>query len=55
MYEPMIEKMHENIEKQQVVVRWISDLYVPEAAGVEMLDGRIKLKKVTKKRSWILL
>lgn len=40
MYEQMMEKLQENIEKQQVAVRQISDLDVPEVAGLEMLDGR---------------
>ena len=48
MYEQMMEKMHENIEKQQVAVRQISDMDVPEAAGLEMMDGRIQLTKLTK-------
>lgn len=48
MYEQMMEKMQENIEKQQVAVRQISDMDVPEAAGLEMLDGRIQLAKLTK-------
>ncbi|MFA9421969.1 MAG: recombinase family protein [Sedimentibacter sp.] len=48
MYEQMMEKMQENIEKQQVAVRQISDMDVPEAAGLEMLDGRIQLTKLTK-------
>jgi hypothetical protein len=29
-------------------VRWISDIDVPEAAGLEMMDGRIQLTKLTK-------
>jgi len=48
MYEQMMEKMQENIEKQQVAVRQISDMDVPEAAGLEMLEGRIQLTKLTK-------
>jgi hypothetical protein len=48
MYEQMMEKMHENNEKQQVVVRQISDLDVLEAAGLEKLDGRIQMTKLTK-------
>jgi len=48
MYEQMMEKMQENIEKQQAAVRKISDMDVPEAAGLEMLDGRIQLTKLTK-------
>lgn len=48
MYEQMMEKMQENIEKQQVAVRQISDMDVPEAAGLEMLDGRIQLTNLTK-------
>lgn len=48
MYEQMMEKMQENIEKQQVAVRQISDMDVPEAAGLEMLDGKIQLTKLTK-------
>ena len=48
MYEQMMEKMQENIEKQQVAVRKISDMDVPEAAGLEMLEGRIQLTKLTK-------
>ena len=48
MYEQMMEKMQENIDKQQVAVRQISDMDVPEAAGLEMLDGRIQLTKLTK-------
>ena len=48
MYEQMMEKMQENIEKQQTAVRKITDMDVPEAAGLEMLDGRIQLTKLTK-------
>ena len=48
MYEQMMEKMQENIEKQQVAVRQIADMDVPEAAGLEMLDGKIQLTKLTK-------
>ncbi|MEG2013724.1 MAG: hypothetical protein RR063_11065 [Anaerovoracaceae bacterium] len=48
MYEQMMEKMQENIEKQQAAVRQITDMDVPESAGLEMLDGRIQLTKLTK-------
>lgn len=34
--------------KQQVAVRQIADMDVPEAAGLEMLDGKIQLTKLTK-------
>lgn len=44
IYEQMMEKMQENIEKQQVAVRQISDMDVPEVADLEMLDGRIQLR-----------
>ncbi len=40
--------MQENIEKQQVAVRRNSDMDVPKAAGLEMLDARIQLTKLTK-------
>lgn len=48
MYEQMMEKMQENIEKQQVAVRQISDMDVLEVAGLEMLNGKIQLTKLTK-------
>ena len=48
MYEQMMNKMQENIEKQQVAVRQISDMDVAEAAGLERLDGRIQISKLTK-------
>ena len=48
MYEQMMEKMQENIKKQQVAVRQISNMDVPAASGLEMLDGKIQLTKLTK-------
>lgn len=48
MYKQMMEKMHENIEKQKVAVRQITDLDVPEVTGLAMLDGKIQLTKLTK-------
>lgn len=48
MYEQMMEKMQDNIEKQQVAVSQISDLDVPTAAGLEMMEGKIQLTKLTK-------
>ena len=48
MYEQMMEKMQDNIEKQQTAVRQITDMDVPEAAGLEMLEGKIQLTKLTK-------
>lgn len=48
MYEQLEEKLQENILKQQDAIKHITDLDVPEVAGLEMLDGKIQLKKLTR-------
>jgi hypothetical protein len=48
-YEQMMEKRQEDIEKQKIAVRQILDMDVPNAAGIEMFDGRIQLTKLTRK------
>ncbi|SCP98584.1 recombinase family protein [Anaerobium acetethylicum] len=55
IYEQMMEKMQENIEKQKVAVRQISDMDVPEAAGFEMLDGSMKLTKLNKEMAEVFV
>ena len=39
----MLERLQENIEKQRAAVTKMADVDVPEAAGLEMLEGKLKL------------
>ena len=43
IYEQMLERLQENIEKQRTVVAKMADVDVPEVAGLEMLDWQLKL------------
>ena len=43
IYEQMLERLHENIEKQRAAVTRMADVDVPEVAGLEMLEGQLKL------------
>lgn len=43
IYEQMLERLHENIEKQRAAVTKMADVDVPEVAGLEMLEGQLKL------------
>ena len=42
-YEQMLERLQENIEKQMAEVTKMADVDVPEVAGLEMLEGQLKL------------
>lgn len=42
-YEQMLERLQENIEKQMAAVTKMADVDVPEVAGLEMLEGQLKL------------
>ena len=42
-YEQMLASLQENIEKQRTVVAKMADVDVPEVAGLEMLEGQLKL------------
>lgn len=42
-YEQMLERLQENIEKQRAAVTKMADVDVPEVAGLEMLEGQLKL------------
>ena len=48
MYEQLEQKLQENILIQQDAIKHIADIDVPKAAGLEMLDGKIQLKKLTR-------
>ena len=39
----MLERLQENIEKQRAAVTKMADVDVPEVAGLEMLEGQLKL------------
>ena len=39
----MLEHLRENIEKQRAAVTKMADVDVPEVAGLEMLEGQLKL------------
>ena len=43
IYEQMLERLQENIEKQRAAVTKMADVDVPEVAGLEMLGGQLKL------------
>lgn len=43
-YKQLLVRMQENIEKQKVAVSKMAAMDVPEVAGVEMLDGQMKLQ-----------
>ena len=43
IYEQMLERLRENIEKQRAAVTKMADVDVPEVAGLEMLEGQLKL------------
>ena len=43
IYEQMLASLQENIEKQRTVVAKMADVDVPEVAGLEMLEGQLKL------------
>ena len=43
IYEQMLERLQENIEKQMAAVTKMTDVDVPEVAGLEMLEGQLKL------------
>ena len=43
IYEQMLERLQENIEKQMAAVTKMADMDVPEVAGLEMLEGQLKL------------
>ena len=42
-YEQMLASLQENIEQQRTVVAKMADVDVPEVAGLEMLEGQLKL------------
>lgn len=42
-YEQMLASLQENIEKQRAAVTKMADVDVPETAGLEMLEGKLKL------------
>ena len=42
-YEQMLASLQENIEKQRAAVTKMADVDVPEVAGLEMLEGKLKL------------
>ena len=42
-YEHVLACMQENIEKQMAAVTKMADMDVPEVAGLEMLEGQLKL------------
>ena len=42
-YEQMLASLQENIEKQRAAVTRMTDVDVPEVAGLEMLEGQLKL------------
>lgn len=42
-YEQMLERLQENIEEQMAAVTKMADMDVPEVAGLEMLEGQLKL------------
>ena len=42
-YEQMLASLQENIEKQMAAVTKMADMDVPEVAGLEMLEGQLKL------------
>ena len=42
-YEHVLACMRENIEKQKTAVSKMADVDVPEVAGLEMLEGQLKL------------
>lgn len=42
-YEQMLASLQENIEKQMAAVAKMADVDVPEVAGLEMLEGQLKL------------
>lgn len=42
-YEQMLASLQENIEKQMAAVTKMADVDVPEVAGLEMLEGQLKL------------
>ena len=43
IYEQMLEHLQENIEKQMAAVTKMTDVDMPEVAGLEMLEGQLKL------------
>lgn len=43
IYEQMLERLQENIEKQRAAVTKMADVDVPEVAGLEMLEGQLRL------------
>ncbi len=47
-YEQMLAGMQDNIEKQKAVVSKMADVDIPEVAGLEMLEGQIKLTRLNK-------
>lgn len=47
-YEHLLMRMQENIEKQKVAVGKLAQVYLPEVAGFEMLEGQMKLQKLNK-------
>lgn len=53
IYEQMLERLQENIEKQKAAVTKMTDVDVPEVAGLEMLDGQLKLTGLN--REWWML
>ena len=42
-YEQMLASLQENIEKQMAAVTKMADVDVPEVAGLELLEGQLKL------------
>lgn len=42
-YEQMLASLQENIEKQRAAIAKMTDVDVPEVAGLEMLEGQLKL------------
>ena len=47
-YEQLLVRMQDNIEKQKEAVGKMAQVDLPEVAGFEMLEGRMKLQKLNK-------
>lgn len=47
-YEQMLASLQENIEKQRAAVTRMTDVDVPEVAGLEMLEGQMKLTELNR-------
>lgn len=45
----LLQRMHDNIEKQKVAVSKMAIVDVSDEAGFDMLDGQMKLQKLAKR------